>query len=49
MDVDENSETAEACGISAMPTFQLYKGGQKINELVGSEEASLEALVAKYK
>merc|ERR1711869_46266 len=25
VDVDENEETAGACGIQAMPTFQFYK------------------------
>ena len=31
VDVDENEETAQACGIEAMPTFQFYKGGEKVH------------------
>ena len=27
VDVDENEETGQACGVEAMPTFQFYKGG----------------------
>ena len=27
VDVDDNAETAEACEISCMPTFQFYKNG----------------------
>merc|ERR1712232_130126 len=36
VDVDENAETAEACGITCMPTFQFYKGGAKVDELQGA-------------
>merc|ERR1712124_206587 len=38
VDVDENAETAEACGISCMPTFQYYKDGKKVDELQGASE-----------
>ena len=30
VDVDENEETAGACGISCMPTFQLFKNSEKV-------------------
>ncbi len=30
VDVDENADAAQAAGISAMPTFQFYKGGRKV-------------------
>ena len=48
VDVDDNSDTAEACGISAMPTFQIYKGGDKVAEMRGADEAGLKALIAKH-
>ena len=41
IDVDANAEAAETCGIQAMPTFQFYKGGQKVGEMKGANEASL--------
>merc|ERR1712100_50814 len=35
VDVDENEETAAACNISCMPTFQMYKSGTKVHERTG--------------
>ncbi|XP_062598966.1 uncharacterized protein LOC134260419 [Saccostrea cucullata] len=49
VDVDENSDTAEACGISAMPTFHFYKNGEKLDEVVGADEGKIQELVAKLK
>merc|ERR1712170_157712 len=31
VDVDENEETAQACGIQSMPTFQFFKLGHKVH------------------
>merc|ERR1712168_1756718 len=36
VDVDQNSDTSEAEGISAMPTFMFYLDGAKVDELVGA-------------
>ena len=44
VDVDANAETAQAAGISCMPTFQFYKGGNKVHEIQG---ANYDGLVAK--
>merc|ERR1712189_136086 len=41
VDVDENSETSEKCGIAAMPTFFFYANGEKIHEVVGASEGYL--------
>ena len=49
VDVDENSDTAEACAVSAMPTFQFYKGGKKVDEFSGADPAKLKAMVDKNK
>ena len=47
VDVDENEETAAACGIQAMPTFQFYKKGTKVAEFSGASEDKLcEAIAA---
>ena len=48
MDVDEGEDISAKCGISAMPTFQVWKDGAKVDELVGASEEKLAALVAKY-
>ncbi|BDA44390.1 Thioredoxin [Coccomyxa sp. Obi] len=45
VDVDQNEAVAGECGISAMPTFQVYKDGKKIQEMVGASKDNLEALV----
>lgn len=39
---------AAAAGISAMPTFQVYKDSQKAEELVGASKDKLKALIEKY-
>lgn len=48
VDVDENDEVASAEGISAMPTFKFYKGGEKVDEMVGASEENLKKLCAKW-
>lgn len=49
VDVDENQDAAQACGISAMPTFQVYKGGAKVDEMRGADPNGLAAMVTKHK
>jgi len=39
---------ASACGISAMPTFQVFKNGAKVEELVGASKDRLKAMIQKY-
>merc|ERR1711998_229715 len=45
VDVDDNAEVAEECGIQAMPTFQLFKGGKKVSEFSGASIDKVKAMV----
>ena len=49
VDVDENQDTTAACNITNMPTFQFYKGGKKIDELVNPDASVLRSLVEKHR
>jgi len=49
VDVDEADDVAAECGIRAMPTFHLYKDGNKIGEMMGADSNKLASLVAKHK
>lgn len=49
VDVDEASDVSTTCGIECMPTFHFYKGGEKVDELIGADEDELEKMVAKLK
>lgn len=45
VDVDQVAEVATEAEISAMPTFQVWRGGVRVDELVGSSKEQLLALV----
>jgi len=49
VDVDKMPAVASECGISAMPTFKVFKHGTEISELVGASNAKLLALVNQHK
>ena len=49
VDVDDNEETAGACGVTCMPTFQLFRNGDKVGEIEGADEARLRALIDQNK
>eukprot|EP01116_Phalansterium_solitarium_P009766 TRINITY_DN2406_c0_g2_i1.p1 TRINITY_DN2406_c0_g2~~TRINITY_DN2406_c0_g2_i1.p1 ORF type:complete len:108 (+),score=39.27 TRINITY_DN2406_c0_g2_i1:106-429(+) len=49
VDVDEVEEVGQKEGITAMPTFFLYKNGSKVADLVGASEAKLLKLIEAHK
>ena len=41
IDVDVNSEAAQAANIETHPTFKVYMNGQEVNEMRGNNEGGL--------
>ena len=48
VDVDELSDLAQEWGIRAMPTFIIFKDGEKVDELVGANPAKLEEKIKHH-
>lgn len=46
VDVDKLSELSQRLSISAMPTFQLYKNGVMVEEIVGADYSKIASVVA---
>lgn len=49
IDVDEMPELSQELGIRAMPTFMVFKDGEKTDELVGANPSALLQLLKKSK
>lgn len=47
LDVDEVPDLAQELGVRAMPTFMVFKNGEKVGEVVGANQKALQALVEK--
>ncbi|KAI9376407.1 thioredoxin-like protein [Aspergillus egyptiacus] len=45
IDVDELSDVAAELGVRAMPTFYIFKNGQKGDAIVGANPPALEAAI----
>jgi thioredoxin 1 len=45
VNVDEAEDISQEYGIRAMPTFILFKDGEKVNEVVGADPGKVEQLV----
>ena len=48
VDVDDNEEIQEKCGVSQMPTFQFYKDGEKQFEFTGDKPDMLKLKLNFY-
>ncbi|KAK4994821.1 thioredoxin trx1 [Elasticomyces elasticus] len=48
LDVDEVPDVAQELGIRAMPTFVLFKDGEKVSEVVGANPKALETAIQQY-
>ncbi|KAF9776649.1 hypothetical protein IL306_005150 [Fusarium sp. DS 682] len=49
VNVDEAEDVSQEYGIRAMPTFMLFKDGEKADEVVGADPSKLERLIQEYK
>ena len=47
-DVDEAQDLAQSAGVRAMPTFHIYKAGERVFELTGGDMGKLEAQVLQW-
>jgi len=47
LDVDEVPDVAQELGIRAMPTFLIFKNGEKVGEIVGANITAVKAAVEK--
>lgn len=45
LDVDEVPDVAQELGIRAMPTFFVYKDGEKSKEVVGANPPAIKAAI----
>ncbi|KAK9838732.1 hypothetical protein WJX74_002265 [Apatococcus lobatus] len=48
VDVDQQQGIASEAGVRAMPTFQIFRQGKKVEEVRGADVKSLLALLEKY-
>ncbi|MCJ1252342.1 Cytoplasmic thioredoxin isoenzyme 2 [Lignoscripta atroalba] len=47
VDVDEVPDVAQELSVRAMPTFVIFKNGEKVETVVGANPAALEAAIKK--
>jgi hypothetical protein len=48
LDVDEVPDVAQELGIRAMPTFLIFKDGEKVKEVVGANAKALDAAIVAF-
>jgi len=48
LDVDELPDVAQELGISSMPTFVVFKGGEVVGQVVGANPSALENAISAH-
>ena len=48
VNVDTLSDVSAEYGVSAMPTFMLFKDGEKVKEIIGAKLPELRALIEEH-
>ena len=46
--IDYSQHTCCDAGVKVAPTFQLYKGGDKVAEMTGAKVEDLQELITKH-
>lgn len=46
VDIDEQPDIAHELGVRVVPTFYVFKDGEKVKDLAGADPAKLDALLA---
>eukprot|EP00128_Syssomonas_multiformis_P014078 Colp12_sorted_trinity150504_noHs@26667 len=47
LDIDEAEELATTCGVTAVPTYQIFRSGVKVDEIVGADRSVLRDMILK--
>jgi thioredoxin 1 len=45
LDVDQVTNVASGLGVSAMPTFFFFRGGEKVGEVVGAKLSAIKVCI----
>lgn len=48
LDVDDVADVAHEVGVRAMPTFILFRNGEKLTDVVGANPKALEAAIVEH-